>query len=211
MQTINWHDDDHRSSSASAYLTPVESTRTNWITLVNHHVSTLLWSSDNSKFAHGVQFKQSDNTGQEYQVYVRKEVILAAGAINTPALLQRSGVGDPALLGPLGIDTVLNITTVGKNLQEQTQTAMGAGSNGFNPGGNGPSDVIAYPNLYQLFGDQGTSIASTIRTSINTWAASQASNALSQAALQTIYQVQADLIVNKNGMDHSQIFLKTDF
>lgn len=117
--------------------------------------------------------------------------------------MQRSGVGDPSLLGPLGIDTVLNIPTVGKNLQEQTQTAMGAGSNGFNSGGNGPSDVIAYPNLYQLFGDQGNSMASTIQTSINTWAASQASNALSQAALQTIYQVHADLIVNKNGTDHS--------
>jgi choline dehydrogenase len=130
---------------------------------------------------------------------VRNEVILAAGAINTPAVLQRSGVGDPALLGPLGITTVLNITTVGKNLQEQTQTAMGAGSNGFDWGGSGPSDVIAYPNVYQLFGDQANSTASNILTSINTWAASQASNALSQAALQTIFQVQADLIVNQNG------------
>jgi hypothetical protein len=80
---------------------------------------------------------------------------------------------------------------------------MGAGSNGFDWGGSGPSDVIAYPNLYELFGDQANSTASTILTSINTWAASQASNALSQAALQTIYQVQADLIVNENGTDHS--------
>jgi len=37
-QTINWHDSDHRSSSAMAYLTPVESQRTNWLTLTKHMV-----------------------------------------------------------------------------------------------------------------------------------------------------------------------------
>lgn len=37
-QTINWHDSDHRSSSAMAYLTPVESQRTNWLTLTQHMV-----------------------------------------------------------------------------------------------------------------------------------------------------------------------------
>jgi hypothetical protein len=37
-QTLNWHDSDHRSSSAMAYLTPVESQRTNWLTLTQHMV-----------------------------------------------------------------------------------------------------------------------------------------------------------------------------
>jgi choline dehydrogenase len=82
-------------------------------------------------------------------------------------------------------------------------TSLGAGSNGFDQGGKGPSDVIAYPNLYELFGDQANSAVSTIRSNINTWAASQANNALSQAALQTIYQVQADLIINKKGTSRS--------
>ena len=35
---MNWHDSDHRSSSAAAYLTPVESIRTNWLTLTGHLV-----------------------------------------------------------------------------------------------------------------------------------------------------------------------------
>lgn len=177
----------------------MESTRTNWLTLVNHQVSTLLWSTDNSNTATGVQFRKSDNTGQDYQVWARKEIILAAGALNTPALLQRSGVGDPAVLGPLGINTVLNIPTVGKNLQEQTMTSLGAGSNGFDFGGRGPSDVIAYPSIYELFGDQANATASEILNNINSWAASQQGNALSQEALQTIFQIQADLIVNHNG------------
>jgi hypothetical protein len=81
----------------------------------------------------------------------------------------------------------------------QTQNNLGAASNGFNTGGNGPSDAIAFPNLYQVFGAQANTTVSKITSSIPTWAASQAGSALSAAALQQIYQVQADLIINKNG------------
>lgn len=37
----------------------------------------------------------------------------------SPKLLQLSGIGDSAILGPLGIRTRINLKTVGKNLQEQ--------------------------------------------------------------------------------------------
>jgi choline dehydrogenase-like flavoprotein len=69
----------------------------------------------------GVQFKKANNSGATYTVFARKEVILAAGAIQTPALLQLSGIGDPAHLGSLGIQTVVNLPTVGKNLQDQVR------------------------------------------------------------------------------------------
>jgi choline dehydrogenase-like flavoprotein len=201
--SINWHDQDHRSTSASAYLTPVEGIRTNWLTVVNHQVTRLLWSTDGTNTATGVEFKQADNTGQEYQVYARKEVILAAGAINTPAVLQRSGVGDPAILNPLGIATVIDLPTVGKNLQEQTMNSLGANSNGFDWGGRGPSDVIAYPNLYQVFGADGQATAQRILSNVGTWADSQKGSGLSKEALQTIFGIQADLIVNNNGTSRS--------
>lgn len=195
--SLNIHENDNRSSSATAYLSPVEYTRTNWLTLVDHQVTTLLWN-DNTTVARGVRFRQSDGSSPDYNVYARKEIILAAGAINTPKLLQLSGVGDPALLDSLGIPVVISITTVGRNLQEQTRVSMGAGGN-FDRDGAGPSDVIAYPNLYQLFGDQANATASTIRDSLSAWADSQKGNALSSDALQTIYQIQADLILNYNG------------
>jgi hypothetical protein len=76
---------------------------------------------------------------------------------------------------------------------------FGAGGNGFNPGGKGPSNVIAYPNVYQLFGSQASSIVSKIRSSIASWAAAEQGSAYSAAALQEIFQIQANLIVNNSG------------
>ena len=149
--------------------------------------------------ATGVDFKQADNTGQSYTVSARKELILAAGAIMTPALLQLSGVGDPAQLNPLGIQTVINLPTVGKNLQEQTMTSLGAGGNGFDVGGQGPSDSIAFANIYEVYGNGAQAAIDDINANYATWAQQQAANAASAAALTTIFGIQKDLIVNKKG------------
>jgi hypothetical protein len=77
--------------------------------------------------------------------------------------MQLSGIGDSLILSSLGISTVVNLPTVGKNLQERTMNSLGAKGNGFDWGGRGPSNVIAFPNLYQVFGSQGASVASQIQ------------------------------------------------
>ena len=56
--------------------------------------------------------------GGERQVTARREVILSAGAIASPALLQRSGIGDGRLLKGLGLPVVMDAPEVGRNLQE---------------------------------------------------------------------------------------------
>jgi len=207
--TLNWHDNDHRSSSAAAYLTPVESQRTNWLTLTQNTVSVLTWKTTTIPLvASGIVYV--DNNGVKYTANARREVIVAAGAIATPALLQRSGVGDSAVLGPLGITTLIDLKTVGKNLQEQTMNSLGRNGNGFNPGGSGPSDAIAFPNIYQVFGGGAASAVQTIKSNLATWAASQAPFALSAAALQTIYGVQAGLIIN-NSAPIVEIFYNTGY
>ncbi|KAJ7855567.1 alcohol oxidase [Mycena leptocephala] len=180
--SIDWHRSDYRSSSVEAYLTPVESQRTNWVTLGRHIVTNIMWS----------------NPGSIPLTASGTQVIIAAGAIQTPVLLQLSGIGDSSTLGPLGIKTLVNLTTVGKNLQEQTENALGASGNGFDPAGSGPSDAIAYPNIYQLFGSAASTKVAQIQGNLSTWATSQARSALSAAALQKIYQVQANLIINNN-------------
>jgi len=75
---------------------------------------------------------------------------------------------------------------------------MGAKGTNFNVGGSGPSDVIAFPNIYQLFGSGAASIVNHIKSSIPAWAASQAKSAISASALQKIFNIQAGLIINNN-------------
>ncbi|TFY78715.1 hypothetical protein EWM64_g5295, partial [Hericium alpestre] len=99
-------------------------------------------------------------------------------------------------LGALGISARVDLKTVGRNLQDQTMNALGAHGNGFDRGGNGPSDCIAYPNLQQVFGDQADAVAQNISEQLSTWAKDQAPSALSADALEQIYQVQAGLIIN---------------
>lgn len=51
----------------------------------------------------------------------RREVILAAGAINSPAILELSGIGQCGRLSALGIEAVLDVPGVGENLQDHLQ------------------------------------------------------------------------------------------
>jgi choline dehydrogenase-like flavoprotein len=154
-----------------------------------------------------VQFKATSNTGSTFTASARREVILAAGSVQTSQLLQLSGIGDPTDLQPLGIDVKVNLRTVGRNLQEQSLTALGhPATGGFNPGGRGPNDVIAYPNIDQLFsasaGGNGTAqgnaaaVKQWVQGSVGEWARKEAINGLSEEALRTIFNIQAGYIVN---------------
>ena len=67
------------------------------------------------KRAIGVEFSQD---GAIRQVRARREVLLAGGAINSPQLLQLSGIGPGALLRQHGIDVVHDLPGVGENLQD---------------------------------------------------------------------------------------------
>jgi choline dehydrogenase len=59
--------------------------------------------------------------GESWQAAAASEVLLAAGAINSPKLLELSGVGQPDRLAALGIDTVCESHDVGENLQDHLQ------------------------------------------------------------------------------------------
>ncbi len=63
----------------------------------------------------GVAYRQN---GKNRTARASREVILAAGSINTPQLLQLSGVGPASLLRPLGIEVVHDAPAVGRNLQD---------------------------------------------------------------------------------------------
>ena len=59
--------------------------------------------------------------GETFRATAAGEVVLSAGAINSPAILERSGIGDAARLGGLGIASVHHLPGVGENLQDHLQ------------------------------------------------------------------------------------------
>lgn len=59
--------------------------------------------------------------GREETIAAAGEVILSAGAVASPAILERSGVGDPARLAALGVPLVHALPGVGENLQDHLQ------------------------------------------------------------------------------------------
>ncbi len=74
------------------------------------------------KKAVGVEYALSPNDGEFLRAYAKKKVILCAGAIHTPAILERSGIGDSDVLSPLGIPVLVDNKNVGANLINQYGT-----------------------------------------------------------------------------------------
>lgn len=72
--------------------------------------------------AKGVQFTSQDGATQT--ISARKEVIISAGAINSPRLLELSGVGGGDLLQHLGIDVMVDNPHVGENLRNHLFTGL---------------------------------------------------------------------------------------
>jgi choline dehydrogenase len=103
--------DGTRVSAASAFLRPALS-RPNLTLLLNTTVVKL-----NFKGTRCVGVKIATD-GEVKDIRADKEVILAAGTINSPKLLMLSGVGEAKALRGLGIDLVENLPGVGENLQD---------------------------------------------------------------------------------------------
>ena len=55
-----------------------------------------------------------------HRVSARKEILLSAGTINSPQLLMLSGIGDKAALSELGINAIVDLPSVGKNMSDHT-------------------------------------------------------------------------------------------
>ncbi|MDG5800584.1 choline dehydrogenase [Marinilabiliaceae bacterium ANBcel2] len=103
-----------RMSSAQAYLHPVIR-RSNLTVLTRSMVHRILF--DGNK-AIGVEYKRK---GKIEKVYGDKETILSGGAINSPQLLQLSGVGNAKELEEFGIKPVVDLPGVGENLQDHLE------------------------------------------------------------------------------------------
>jgi choline dehydrogenase len=106
-----------RWNASKAFLRPIKHRR-NLTVLTGARTTRLCLEG---KRVTGVEFIRE---GQTHVARAQREVVMAAGAIGTPQLLQASGIGPAEVLGPLGIPLTHELPGVGQNLQDHLQLRM---------------------------------------------------------------------------------------
>jgi choline dehydrogenase len=103
-----------RISAAKAFLHPAMK-HGNLNVITHAHATNLILDG---KRVTGVRYIKGGRGGTPHEVRAAKEVILSGGVINSPQLLQLSGIGDPAHLGELGVDVRHALPAVGQGLRD---------------------------------------------------------------------------------------------
>ena len=126
------HKNGERYSAAKAYLTPNLS-RTNLQVITGAHTTRILMEG---KRAVGVEYHQAGEHGDLKQLKCTREVLLCAGALQSPQILMLSGIGPSDHLSEVGIATVHDLPGVGRNLHDHPDVVV----------------VVNAPHLKDLFG-----------------------------------------------------------
>ncbi|MFE2855365.1 GMC family oxidoreductase [Streptomyces lavendulae] len=117
---LAYHPEDNKRSSASvAYLHPVMDERPNLRILLETWAHRL--ELDGTR-ARGVRVRAADGT--ESLITARREVLVCAGAVDTPRLLLHSGIGPRADLEALGIPPLHDLPGVGENLLDHPESVI---------------------------------------------------------------------------------------
>jgi choline dehydrogenase-like flavoprotein len=103
-----------RESASTAFLDPIKG-RQNLVVQTNSTVSRIVVRNGR---AVGVEYLHK---GKRQFAESASEVILSAGAINSPRLMLLSGIGDAGELASVGVESVHHLPGVGKNLQDQLE------------------------------------------------------------------------------------------
>ncbi|KAF2646759.1 alcohol oxidase [Massarina eburnea CBS 473.64] len=158
-----------RQDAARAYYYPVAQQRPNMHVFVNTTALRIIWDESagyESVTAKGVEvLPATKNTTNIIQA--SKEVILSAGSLRSPALLEHSGIGNPSILSSLGLDTTVNLPSVGANFQDQPNIAISYAS---------PTNWTGYPSFVtfvtaaDLFGEDLTTITAELRANATQYA-----------------------------------------
>ncbi|KAJ5371298.1 CAZyme family AA3 [Penicillium cataractarum] len=178
INPTNWT----RSYSRTGYLDPLADNG-NYDVLANAHVTRIIFdnSTSGNLTANAVEYTTNNGT-TKLTVKVKKEVILTAGTIGSPAVLLHSGVGPKDVLSSAGVDLVSELPGVGQHLQDHlsatvtwTTNVETAGSIFYDNGSerNNPlfltyiDDAVAYVNATGMYGSKVDSFKTSILSQID--------------------------------------------
>ncbi|KAJ3484852.1 hypothetical protein NLG97_g6958 [Lecanicillium saksenae] len=188
-----------RWDAASAFYWPVHAQRRN-LHLINGTASRLLWDEKKTKHdevrASGVEYTSAN--GSLVQLSANKQVILAAGALRTPLILENSGIGQAARLKSNSISVVVDLPGVGENLVDNPLTPYVYKSDVI---ADGYTPYSTFLTAHDLFGNSMSQTASYVKGQISSWAkqvVNRSNGALDASAIEKLMYVQHDVIFKKN-------------
>lgn len=162
-------DSQNRSSPFTVYAKHQTRERSNFLILTGHRVTSINWRNGTDMVADGVSF-QACRGCETHTAATKREVLLAAGSLQSPQLLELSGVGDPEVLAAAGVPLKLASPNVGKNMQEQTKNTLWFDPISTDFDGSGPPNAVAFPDVHQLFKNDSASIHKSIMSNLEEYA-----------------------------------------
>ncbi len=147
-----------RASAATAFYYPV-SERSN-LSLIQGTALNLTWNQDaesEKQVANGVRYLDADGNVQNVLLNDSGEVVVAAGALVTPGILEASGIGSSSRLRKLGIEVKIDLPGVGENLQDQPDLTLSYHPKTATPSAFTP--YAAFVTAKDVFGDKSEEIA----------------------------------------------------
>ncbi|OGE54160.1 hypothetical protein PENARI_c006G11044 [Penicillium arizonense] len=198
------HEDQTRSDAAREWLLP-NYKRTNLKVLTGQMVGRVLFNNKSSTpKATGVNFGTHKNVN--FDVYARREVLLAAGSTVSPQILEHSGIGLKSALDKVGIDQLVDLP-VGLNLQDQTTTTV---RSSIKPSGEGQGQAAYFATFNETFGDDAPRAHHLLNTKLEEWAKDVVSRGgfHNETALLVQYRNYRDWILSTD-VSFSELFLDT--
>jgi choline dehydrogenase-like flavoprotein len=190
-----------REDAARSFYWPVAETRPNLQVYLNTTATRILWgtttASSGDIVAVGVEVDRLSNVTTT--IHATREVIVAAGSIRSPALLEHSGIGNPAILSPLGINTTILHPTLGSNLMDQPANGIIYSSS---TNWTGYSTIATYLTASDLFRDDLGEITKEVKAGLKNYAAiiltDYAPNVTTLELQERLLSHQVDLIFSPN-------------
>ena len=174
--------------------------RPNLVVMANTTATRLVWGKDSSNGkAVAVAAEVVGQNGHSSTIHANREIILSAGSLRSPAILEHSGVGNPSILSPLSVPVKVSLPSVGENLQDQTVLTITA--NALTPYPFGFPPFVAHTSLHDLFGSRTSSIYKSTLAKLPSYATKIAAsnNGASNASTQQhLLKTQLDLLMNSN-------------
>lgn len=170
-------------------------TRSNLQVYQNSLAQRIAWAPDTNGLAQAAGITVMGTSGSPVTVAAKREIILSAGSLKSPALLEASGVGNAAVLKAQNIPMTVELPSVGFNLQDQPLIEI---DNSLAQNFTGYGKYVTFATANDLFGDNATQVEKYVRSQIPSYAqritSRAAPNATSSSIQEQLLNDQADLI-----------------